>query len=75
MEPAVVDAALAGTIIEEVQVEMRPEKVSASCLDENVFIRSCRKYFSRNVWIALSQVVELKKKHTICCTVDGAWVK
>ena len=74
MEPAVADA-LAGTKIEEEQVEMRREKVSASCLDENVCIRSCRKYFSRDVWIALSQVEELKKKNTICCTVDGAMVQ
>ena len=28
------DAAIAGTIIEEEQVETRPEQVSASCLDE-----------------------------------------
>ena len=40
VEPAGADAALAGNIIEEEQVEMRPEKVSAFCLDENVRIRS-----------------------------------
>ena len=65
MEPAVADAALAGTIIEEEQVEMRPEKVPASCLDENVCIMSCRKYFSRDAWKALSQVMELKKRDTM----------
>ena len=65
VEPEVADAALSGTIIEEEQVEMRPEKVSASCLDENVCIRSCRKYFIHEAWIALSQVLELKRKHTM----------
>ena len=30
-----------GKIIEEDEVEVRPEKVSASCVDENVCLESC----------------------------------
>ena len=37
-------SAIDGEVIEESEVEVRPEKVSASCLGENVCIESCRKY-------------------------------
>lgn len=65
VEPEVADAAIAGTIIEKKQVETRPEQVSASCLDENVCLRSCQKYFSHDAWMAVLQVMESIKKYTV----------
>ena len=40
VESEVANSALAGKLIEEDDVEMRPERVSASCLDENVCLQS-----------------------------------
>ena len=37
-------------IIEEDDVEMRPEMVSSSCTDENVCLDMCRKYCTREAW-------------------------
>ena len=41
VEPAVVDVALSGAVIEEQQEEMRPKKVSVSCIDKNVHVHVC----------------------------------
>ena len=45
-------------LIEEDEVEMRPERIPSSCLDENVFVPSVQKYFTANAWIALTNVLE-----------------
>ena len=42
----VVDAAIKGSLMNEDNVEVHPETISCSCLDENVYIESYRKYFS-----------------------------
>lgn len=63
MEPEIVDAAMNGQLISEEEVEVRPEKVSVSCLDENVCLASCQKYFTADAWLAVLQVVELIKKN------------
>ena len=57
MESSVASRALNGDVIEEDQVEVRPEKVCASCLDENVCLKICRKYFTHDAWLAVEDVV------------------
>ena len=79
VEPEVADAALCGRVIEEEEVETRPDKVSASCLDENVCLLSCQKYFSHDAWRVVSQVVDTKREYTMrycgrcnCPIIDDA---
>lgn len=62
VESDVAESALAGKLIEEQEVETRPERVSPSCLDENVCLRSIQKYFTHDGWTALLHVVEAVKK-------------
>ena len=57
--------AVNGTIIDESQVETRPEKVPSSCLDENVCIDSCRKYFSHDAWAVISNLVDTISKNPV----------
>ena len=49
-------------VVEKADVEIRPEKISSSCLDENVCINSIQKYFSADAWTAVEQVLEVVKK-------------
>ena len=65
VEARVAESALKGKLIEEEDVEPRPECVSASCLDDNVCIRNIQKYFTNDGWKALLQVVEAVKKGTV----------
>lgn len=51
-------------IIEEEQVEVRPERISPSCLD-TVCLLSCRKYFSNDGWMAITSVCEAVKKNSV----------
>ena len=48
-----------GKIIEENDIEVRPEKISVSCLE------TCRKYCSQNAWSALMGVVDILKENPI----------
>ena len=58
VSPAVAELALLRKgLIEEDQVEIMPERVTASCLDENVYLSSCRKYFTSDAWLVLEGVV------------------
>ena len=52
-------------LVEEEDVEMKPERISASCLDENVCIPSIQKYFSEDAWAALTQVLEVVRKNAV----------
>ena len=54
-----------GTIIDECHAEVRPEKVSSSCLDENVCIETCRKYFSHDGWTSVLNVIEAIRKNPV----------
>ena len=65
MESAIAEAAITGDIIIEDKVEVRPEGISASCLDENVGLNSCRKYFSADGWLAVESVVDAIRKHPV----------
>lgn len=60
------DAALTRKrLIEEDEVEMRPEQIPASCLDDNVFVPSVQKYFSPDAWIALMNILETVKRNAV----------
>lgn len=73
------EQALAGKLIEESEVEVRPERVSASCLDENVCIRSIQKYFSREGWDSVLSVMRAVEEQPVwycgrctCSIRDGS---
>ena len=51
--------------VEENDIEVRPEKIYVSCLDENVCLKSCRKYGSQVAWSALMGVVGILKENPI----------
>ena len=48
-------------LIEEEQVEVRPEKLPDAVLDENVDVHLIRKYFSHDAWLSVHSVVQQKK--------------
>ena len=52
-------------LIQEDGVEVLPERVTACCLDENVNLQSCRKYFTSVGWLAVQNVVEAIKKDPV----------
>jgi len=49
-------------VIEEEDVECKPERVSDALVDENVDIHIVRKYFSSDAWMVVEEVVKLKSK-------------
>ena len=57
VDSGVAIGALNGDVITEEEVEVRPEKVCASCLDEHVCLKRCRKYFTSDAWLAVEDVV------------------
>ncbi len=60
------EAVLARTrLVEEEDVEIRPERIPASCLDKNVCVQSVQKYFSEDAWAALKQVIEVVQKNAV----------
>ena len=59
-------SAVAGDeIVKENDIEVRSEKISVSCLDENVCLESCRKYCSQVTWSTLMGVVDILKENPI----------
>jgi len=44
-------------VIEEEDVECKPERVSDALVDENVDIHIVRKYFSSDAWMVVEEVV------------------
>ena len=61
VEKPVIQAALKGVLIEEENVECRPEKVSNAVLDENVDIHLTRSYFSQDAWMIIEGVLWQKE--------------
>ena len=58
VSPVIAEVALSRKgLIEEDQVEILPERVTASCLDENVCLSSCKKCFTGDAWLALEGLV------------------
>ena len=45
-----------GLLINE-NVEVQPETICSSYLDENVYIESCHEYFSCDTWISVQAVI------------------
>ena len=73
IEDRIIQEAVTGTaIINEEDVETRPEKVPASTLDENVCLISCRKYFTHDDWDIVEDVMRCVQKNPLyycgCCT-------
>lgn len=65
MDANTVHAALSGKLIEEEKVETRPECVPAACIDENVCLKSVKKYFTLDGWAAVNNVVDVIKRHPV----------
>lgn len=65
VDPEVAIRAINGKIIEKNEVEVRPEKVSASCLDENVCLENCRKYCTQDAWMVIKEVVNSLSKNPV----------
>ena len=68
LDPNDVDHALKGNIIDEEQVETRPEKVNPALADENVNFIRLRRYFSHDAWLLVEDVIkQLKLTNTWIC--------
>ena len=52
-------------LLMKTNVEVCSGTISSSCLDENVCIESCWKYFSPDAWVSVKAVVEVGKSHPI----------
>ena len=64
IEPSDAEIVLARKgLIQEDGVEILPEKITASCLDEQVHLECCKKYFTSDGWLAVQNVVEAIKKN------------
>ena len=48
-------------LIEEEDVEVRPEKLPDAILDENVDVHLIRKFFSQDAWLLVTEVVKQKQ--------------
>ena len=61
-------------LIEETEVEVRPEKIPRKCLDENVCVAQIKKFFTFDAWSLVTEVVETmcRKGDWICksCSSD-----
>ena len=62
VDPSVAKAAIKDDkLIEEEDVECRPEKIPCSVLDENVNVCLVRPYFTTDAWMLVEEVVKRKK--------------
>ena len=52
-------AIMEGRIIEEEDVEVRPEKVPTVCIDENVCLETCRKHCTTDAWLVIRMLLQL----------------
>ena len=59
-----VEAAHRGVLINEHLIETHPEKVSSAILDEDAssITPSLQKYFTKERWLILSSIVNIKSK-------------
>ena len=70
VKPSDVEIVLArkGLIQEDAWCGNNARKITASCLDEQVHLESCKKYFTHDGWLAVQNVVEaVKKNPTFYC--------
>lgn len=69
-EGVAIEAISNSHIIEEDEVEVRPERLPTAILDENLDIHCVRKYFTPDAWMAVSTTVQmLKDNPTYVCAV------
>ena len=52
-------------LVEEEDVEIRPERIPSACLEEDVCIQSIQKYFSRDAWCALMNVLDVLRSNLV----------
>jgi len=52
-------------LIKEDAVEILPERIPVSCLDDQVHLQSCKKYFTNDGWLAVENVVEAVKRNPL----------
>ena len=52
-------------LIEEEDVETRPERVPNAVIDENVDIHLIRKYFSNDAWLVVTDLVLQKQRNPV----------
>ena len=65
-----IERALKGDKIDEESVEMRPESIPSAILDENVVLKSVRKYFTIDAWQAVLHVTKAKtENHLWLCGI------
>ena len=61
VDPSVVSTALtSNSLIDEEEVECRPEKIPCSILDENVDISLVHHYFTNDAWSVVQDVLKRK---------------
>ena len=66
VDTVIVETAISRKIlIDEIHIETKPEKLTAACIDENVCLEVCKKYYTRNGWLALKDVVKTIKSNPI----------
>ena len=59
VEPSDAEIVLARKgLIQEDGVEILPERITASCLDDQVHLDSCKKYFTQDGWLAVQNVLK-----------------
>jgi len=60
-------ALMAHQLIEEEEVECRPERIPDAVVDENVDVHLVRRHFSSDAWLLIESVVKQKAKMTWTC--------
>ena len=56
------DYTLNGILIQEDSIA---EKISSACLDENVYIESCKKYFTEDAWSSVQATLLMMKSNPV----------
>ena len=67
LDKDVVLATQNGKLVQEDDVECRPERVPNSVLDKNIDVFFIRKYFSTDAWLMVESILERKK-------IDDVWM-
>ena len=62
VEHSIAKQALTGTLIEEEDIECRPERVTNAVIDENVDIYIVRRFFTHDAW-KLIEDLQLSKRN------------
>jgi len=61
------DAVKDRKLIEEDQVEVKPENISDGILDENVDIHLIGKFFTNDAWMLVKEIVEQRNLKLYIC--------